>query len=370
MLCALSSSLVSLAALLDSLDAASAAQLSGTGMGNASAGGSGRGGAQAPPMATLEEMQEGGRLMVWVPWVRSVRGGLDAIFVPLLLASLLWASSGTTQPAGEGTAAQAGTETTVFAGVRSGAPEESGSVRVPMERGGGDGIGVEGGGGGRWWVGGEPDLPLSDLQPYPPSSSHYTTVGIARQWAAAALPTEPVGSMSAGGMPRGGPWNGEAAARMDVGAGVGVDLRAEEEEVGGVDGWWADGGGELEGADGGIGLKATMEVCGLVVPPEFVCPITMEVMTEPVILTDGHVYERAAIRRWLASHSTSPVTNKPVVRGRLIPCHPLRAIISDFVDHYRRSLPPPGAASTTSVMLSPPPPPPLRGETLPFGNCE
>ncbi|KAJ1470087.1 hypothetical protein T484DRAFT_1849143 [Baffinella frigidus] len=50
----------------------------------------------------------------------------------------------------------------------------------------------------------------------------------------------------------------------------------------------------------------------------------MELMRDTVILTDGHVYERRAITRWLASHATSPKTNQVVERGTLIPCFALR----------------------------------------------
>lgn len=52
---------------------------------------------------------------------------------------------------------------------------------------------------------------------------------------------------------------------------------------------------------------------------------------DPVILTDGHVYERVSIERWLISHNTSPKTNQAINRGQLIPCHALRSIIQEFV---------------------------------------
>ena len=43
-----------------------------------------------------------------------------------------------------------------------------------------------------------------------------------------------------------------------------------------------------------------------------VCPITMTHPEEPVLLTDGHVYERRAIDAWLAKSSTSPLTREPI----------------------------------------------------------
>ena len=46
-------------------------------------------------------------------------------------------------------------------------------------------------------------------------------------------------------------------------------------------------------------------------PHDFKCPISMELMTDPVTLAgDGMTYERASIERWLdAGNTTSPVTN-------------------------------------------------------------
>ena len=50
-------------------------------------------------------------------------------------------------------------------------------------------------------------------------------------------------------------------------------------------------------------------------PSAFICSITQDVMTDPVVCSDGHSYERAAIECWLATHNTSPNTNLPLVSG-------------------------------------------------------
>ena len=49
------------------------------------------------------------------------------------------------------------------------------------------------------------------------------------------------------------------------------------------------------------------------VPPQFICPITQVIMTDPVTTADGHVYERAAIEEWLEEHVTSPITNEDLL---------------------------------------------------------
>lgn len=46
------------------------------------------------------------------------------------------------------------------------------------------------------------------------------------------------------------------------------------------------------------------------VPSEFLCPITHEVMREPVTCGDGFTYEKQAITEWfMAGKFTSPMTN-------------------------------------------------------------
>ncbi|EOD24121.1 hypothetical protein EMIHUDRAFT_238947, partial [Emiliania huxleyi CCMP1516] len=65
-------------------------------------------------------------------------------------------------------------------------------------------------------------------------------------------------------------------------------------------------------------------------PDDFVCPITTEVMSDPVMAADGHAYERTAIERWLASKSTSPLTGGELEHSILVPNHMLRRMIRDW----------------------------------------
>lgn len=45
-------------------------------------------------------------------------------------------------------------------------------------------------------------------------------------------------------------------------------------------------------------------------PNSFICPITQEIMVDPVIVIEsGMVYERAAIEAWFQQHDTDPMTN-------------------------------------------------------------
>ena len=58
-----------------------------------------------------------------------------------------------------------------------------------------------------------------------------------------------------------------------------------------------------------------------------ICPITQEVMEDPVVCADGHSYERSAIEKWLQTKSTSPSTNAPLLHKNLVPNHALRNLI-------------------------------------------
>ena len=61
------------------------------------------------------------------------------------------------------------------------------------------------------------------------------------------------------------------------------------------------------------------------------CPITLEVMVDPVIASDGHSYEREAIQRWFSTHRTSPLTGRIMPNQTLIPNHRLRTLIQDML---------------------------------------
>jgi hypothetical protein len=63
-------------------------------------------------------------------------------------------------------------------------------------------------------------------------------------------------------------------------------------------------------------------------PPDFICPITSCLMSDPVIAADGFTYERTAVERWIAQSSRSPMTGAPLTTTTLVPNHALRSQIS------------------------------------------
>lgn len=62
-------------------------------------------------------------------------------------------------------------------------------------------------------------------------------------------------------------------------------------------------------------------------PAEYKCPITMELMVDPVLCEDGHTYERKTILEWLARSQTSPLTRQPLNPNALHPNHALKSAI-------------------------------------------
>jgi len=69
------------------------------------------------------------------------------------------------------------------------------------------------------------------------------------------------------------------------------------------------------------------------IPPSYECPITGDWMQDPVMLCDGHVYDRPAIEHWFAhGRQTSPLTNLEVPSLACMPLLPLRKAIETFLN--------------------------------------
>ncbi|ELU10109.1 hypothetical protein CAPTEDRAFT_93086 [Capitella teleta] len=67
-------------------------------------------------------------------------------------------------------------------------------------------------------------------------------------------------------------------------------------------------------------------------PDEYLCPITRELMTDPVMASDGYTYEREAIISWINSgQSNSPMTNAPLLTSDLTPNRSLKMLVSRFI---------------------------------------
>ena len=82
------------------------------------------------------------------------------------------------------------------------------------------------------------------------------------------------------------------------------------------------------GSGGAASLLKASNAAGLL--DEYVCPITAEIMTDPVCTLDGFTYERKAITEWLRTKDTSPFTGTTLESKKVIPNHSLRSMIRGF----------------------------------------
>jgi ankyrin repeat protein len=72
------------------------------------------------------------------------------------------------------------------------------------------------------------------------------------------------------------------------------------------------------------------------VPAHLKCPISQDLMLDPVSTVDGHTYDRAPIAAWLATRGTSPTTGLPLASKVLVDNLALRALAIEFVEAARR----------------------------------
>ncbi|XP_073387211.1 uncharacterized protein [Physcomitrium patens] len=75
-------------------------------------------------------------------------------------------------------------------------------------------------------------------------------------------------------------------------------------------------------------------------PWEYLCPITRELMVDPVTLSTGQTYDRAPITTWINNgHYTCPVTGLTITSTDLVPNHALRHAIGRWADDHAIKLP-------------------------------
>eukprot|EP00767_Chilomastix_cuspidata_P007740 gnl/Chilomastix_cuspidata/854.p1 GENE.gnl/Chilomastix_cuspidata/854~~gnl/Chilomastix_cuspidata/854.p1 ORF type:complete len:762 (-),score=207.15 gnl/Chilomastix_cuspidata/854:1206-3329(-) len=61
----------------------------------------------------------------------------------------------------------------------------------------------------------------------------------------------------------------------------------------------------------------------------FICPITQEPFSDPVVAADGQTYERDTITEWLKTRTVSPMTSQPLKDKKLLPNHLVRSILKE-----------------------------------------
>ncbi|KAJ0976880.1 hypothetical protein J5N97_012354 [Dioscorea zingiberensis] len=84
------------------------------------------------------------------------------------------------------------------------------------------------------------------------------------------------------------------------------------------------------------GSLGPLDVAGVQIPYYFRCPISLELMQDPVTVSTGQTYDRASIESWVATgNTTCPVTRAMLTDFTLIPNHTLRRLIQEWCVAHR-----------------------------------
>ena len=82
----------------------------------------------------------------------------------------------------------------------------------------------------------------------------------------------------------------------------------------------------------------------LTVPKDFCCPISLDLMRDPVIISTGQTYDRSSISRWMdEGHTSCPKTGQTLAHTRLVPNRALRNLIVQWCSAHGIPLDPPEA---------------------------
>ncbi|KAK2382336.1 U-box domain-containing protein [Trifolium repens] len=88
-----------------------------------------------------------------------------------------------------------------------------------------------------------------------------------------------------------------------------------------------------------------------VIPSDFKCPISLELMMDPVIVSTGQTYERSCIEKWLKDgHGTCPKTQQTLTSTVLTPNYVLRSLIEQWCE--ANGIEPPKRPSTSEPSKS------------------
>lgn len=80
-----------------------------------------------------------------------------------------------------------------------------------------------------------------------------------------------------------------------------------------------------------------ISIKNLVIPRDFVCPISMEMMTDPVVTSAGNTYDRQHIEQWLISNNTDPLTNI-MIEPYLFPNILIKKLIRTYIENEQKKL--------------------------------
>lgn len=89
-----------------------------------------------------------------------------------------------------------------------------------------------------------------------------------------------------------------------------------------------------------VSAKQVQTVSPVPTPSGFCCPLSLELMADPVIVASGRTYERAAIKKWIDLGLTvCPMTRQPLGHTNLTPNHTVKDLIANWCNSNNVKLP-------------------------------
>eukprot|EP00252_Welwitschia_mirabilis_P022592 TRINITY_DN6153_c0_g1_i1.p1 TRINITY_DN6153_c0_g1~~TRINITY_DN6153_c0_g1_i1.p1 ORF type:complete len:661 (+),score=133.53 TRINITY_DN6153_c0_g1_i1:300-2282(+) len=83
-----------------------------------------------------------------------------------------------------------------------------------------------------------------------------------------------------------------------------------------------------------------MDTSTPIVPEDYRCPISLDLMTDPVIVATGQTYDRSSIQQWFdTGHRTCPKTQQVLSHLTLTPNYVLRSLIAQWCENHGIELP-------------------------------
>ncbi|TQE07249.1 hypothetical protein C1H46_007159 [Malus baccata] len=95
-----------------------------------------------------------------------------------------------------------------------------------------------------------------------------------------------------------------------------------------------------------IMIKQSESCSPVPIPADFCCPLSLELMTDPVIVASGQTYERTFIKNWIGLGLTvCPKTRQTLAHTNLIPNYTVKALIANWCESNNVKLPDPAKAA-------------------------
>lgn len=105
--------------------------------------------------------------------------------------------------------------------------------------------------------------------------------------------------------------------------------------------------------DGNVDDSTSFQSTNTNTPDEYRCPISLDMMRDPVIIASGHTYDRNSIAQWINSgHRTCPKSGQKLIHMALIPNYALKSLVHQWCEENNMSLKECASSSSNSESSS------------------